>query len=105
MGLILVLDKAISLHFRSSLTFKMAFGILEPRTSHDNVPGTSYLDVHEEASVDNAQFLKKGTGRNAHVVLIPQPSDDPNDPLNWPIWQRDLILLLLTVCTLLCIGG
>lgn len=22
---------------------------------------------------------------------IPQPSDDPNDPLNWPLWRRDLI--------------
>ena len=27
-------------------------------------------------------LLKKGTGRFAHVVLVPQPSDDPNDPLN-----------------------
>jgi hypothetical protein len=21
-------------------------------------------------------------------VLVPQPSDDPNDPLNWPDWKR-----------------
>ena len=84
---------------------KMAFGILEPKTSLVNVPGTSLLDVHEQAAVDNSQFLKKGKGRNAHVVLIPQPSNDPNDPLNWPLWQRDLLLLLFTVCTLLTIGG
>ena len=28
------------------------------------------------------EMLKKGTGRLSHVVLVPQPSDDPNDPLN-----------------------
>lgn len=21
--------------------------------------------------------------------MIPQPSDDPNDPLNWPVWQKN----------------
>jgi hypothetical protein len=23
-----------------------------------------------------------------NIVLVPQPSDDPNDPLNWPNWKR-----------------
>ncbi|KAK9780767.1 putative Major facilitator superfamily transporter [Seiridium cardinale] len=27
----------------------------------------------------------------------PQPSDDPNDPLNWPLWRRDLITFTLSV--------
>lgn len=26
--------------------------------------------------------LKHGTGRFKNVILVPQPSDDPNDPLN-----------------------
>lgn len=26
--------------------------------------------------------LKHGKGRYSHVILVPQPSDDPNDPLN-----------------------
>lgn len=26
--------------------------------------------------------LKHGQGRFAHIILVPQPSDDPNDPLN-----------------------
>jgi hypothetical protein len=83
----------------------MAYGILEPKAGLANVPGTTLLDVHEQATVDNSRFLKKGTGRNAHVVLIPQPSNDLNDPLNWPLWQRDLLLLLLTACVLTIIGG
>lgn len=28
---------------------------------------------------------------------MPQPSDDPNDPLNWPLWRRDLITLTLSL--------
>jgi len=26
--------------------------------------------------------LKHGTGRFSEVILVPQPSDNPNDPLN-----------------------
>lgn len=26
--------------------------------------------------------LKHGKGRFSHIILVPQPSDDPNDPLN-----------------------
>ncbi|KAF9446134.1 MFS general substrate transporter, partial [Macrolepiota fuliginosa MF-IS2] len=33
--------------------------------------------------------LKRGTGRHAHVILVPQPSDDPRDPLNWPRWKKE----------------
>ncbi len=28
---------------------------------------------------------------------MPQPSDDPNDPLNWPLWKRDLICFVLSI--------
>ena len=28
---------------------------------------------------------------------MPQPSDDPNDPLNWPLWRRDLITCILSL--------
>jgi hypothetical protein len=24
------------------------------------------------------------------IVLVPQPTDDPNDPLNWSTWKRSL---------------
>ncbi|KIX00338.1 uncharacterized protein Z518_10477 [Rhinocladiella mackenziei CBS 650.93] len=35
------------------------------------------------------------------VVLIPQPTEDPEDPLNWPRWKKGLILLVIAVnaCT------
>ena len=34
-------------------------------------------------------------------MQIPQPSDDPNDPLNWPLWRRDLITFALCFAAIL----
>jgi hypothetical protein len=39
--------------------------------------------------------LKHGTGRNAHIVLAPQPSEDPNDPLNWSALKKEVSLMIL----------
>ncbi|EIM83258.1 MFS general substrate transporter, partial [Stereum hirsutum FP-91666 SS1] len=50
------------------------------------VPGTTLLSElsvrHGHGAVINtvAHKLKRGTGRDSHVVLNPQPSDDPRDP-------------------------
>ena len=81
----------------------MAWGILESRTPH-HVPGTVLL---QESSDDETHFtnLKTITYRGKTIILVPQPSDDPNDPLNWPLWMRDLITLLYGYCTLLIVGG
>jgi hypothetical protein len=88
----------------------MGLGVLEPRTAQGHhVPGTVLLDTHSNNPDDElhlqAAGLKKASGNNSDVILVPQPSDDPNDPLNWPLWQRDLILLLYAFCTLCTIGG
>ncbi|KAK3071701.1 hypothetical protein LTR53_008167 [Teratosphaeriaceae sp. CCFEE 6253] len=76
----------------------MVYGILECYKM-EMVPGTALLRDQEDApgelqGVDTAR-LKHGTGRFSHVLLVPQPSDSPNDPLNWPTWQKDLILFLV----------
>lgn len=34
---------------------------------------------------------------NSGVVLVPQPSEDPNDPLKWPQWKK--MLAFGTTCT------
>ena len=31
-------------------------------------------------------------------VLIPQPTADPNDPLVWPTWRKNLVLLVVCIC-------
>jgi MFS family permease len=40
------------------------------------------------------ELLRHGTGRHAHVILAPQPTLSPNDPLNWPTWHKDVILAI-----------
>ncbi|KAI0458617.1 hypothetical protein F5B21DRAFT_500123 [Xylaria acuta] len=41
-------------------------------------------------SIDPKRNLKYGVGKYATVELSPQPSEDPNDPLNWPLWKKTL---------------
>ncbi|TPX12423.1 uncharacterized protein E0L32_006835 [Thyridium curvatum] len=77
----------------------MGLGILEDRVM-DHVPGTTrYFDDPErpQYSRDGVTGLKCDTSGPQPIVLVPQPSDDPNDPLNWPLWRRDLITFVLSV--------
>lgn len=50
---------------------------------------------------ESASTIKTSKTRNG-VVLIPQPADDPRDPLNWP--QKKKYLILFT-CSLAAFGG
>ncbi|TFK46317.1 putative cycloheximide resistance protein [Heliocybe sulcata] len=76
----------------------MALGVLEDHHL-EHVPGTARLEELKRvkhgivAPVDDPSVarLKKGTGRDSHVILVPQPSDDPRDPLNWPVWKREIL--------------
>lgn len=67
------------------------FGILQsPHYPDGRVPGTALIDDRTRLySADVVHNLKHGTGRNSHIVLVPQPSDDPRDPLNWPRWKKE----------------
>ena len=61
----------------------MGFGIKEPKLSTVvNVPGTSILydrrDVEQLRPVQHAQPRHDEVGE---IVLVPQPSPSPNDPL------------------------
>ena len=64
-------------------------GILEDHKL-PHVPGTVLLDQLYAHSEDVTGRLKHGSGRNAHIILAPQPSEDPNDPLNWPYYKKSL---------------
>ncbi|GME23753.1 Major facilitator superfamily [Neofusicoccum parvum] len=75
----------------------MPLGILN--SSKENVPGT--VSLIDEGTGDSSQILKHGSGKNAHIVLVPQPSDDPNDPLNWPLWKKDLTYLIVFLGTII----
>lgn len=74
------------------------------KSALQNVPGTVLLNdaaAHVDEAVHN---LKHGTGRNSHIVLSPQPSEDPNDPLNWKPWRKELIIMILSLGAMLNAG-
>ncbi|KAI1386079.1 MFS general substrate transporter [Hypoxylon trugodes] len=43
-------------------------------------------------SYSSQRTIKYGTGKHANIELSPQPSEDPDDPLNWPLWKKHLNL-------------
>lgn len=59
----------------------MGLGILEDRKL-EHVPGTAFVledrRGQEEAVARDANLKYDKTGK---ILLVPQPSDDPNDPL------------------------
>lgn len=82
----------------------MGLGVLEDKHL-DHVPGTALLtDVvnsdrtHHRGRLDTS-LLRHGKGRDSDVLLVPQPSRSPNDPLNWPMWKKDLMLFFICIDT------
>lgn len=86
---------------------KMGLWILETeKTRATRVPGTCLLDdLHAVTAVSDAdQAAAANLKRDKNgVVLVPQPSDDPRDPLNWPRLKKELCffnMYALKVCLL-----
>lgn len=84
----------------------MPLGVLDDQKL-DHVPGTSTLNELGHVGLDDAEgvdssFLKHDpTGT---FVLIPQPSDSPNDPYNWPRWRKMMYTVAIGYgCG--CVGG
>ncbi|MCJ1473471.1 hypothetical protein MMC13_002122 [Lambiella insularis] len=60
-------------------------------------PGTEAIARPPHSSVSKqsvAEDEKKKT-KNGEIILVPQPEESMNDPLNWPSWRRDVALLSL----------
>lgn len=73
----------------------MAFGIIEP-ASNPQPQGTSLLESLSGESNSNA----------GHVVLVPEPSASPDDPLNFSRVRKELMFgtLVLGACSMGVIG-
>ncbi|KAJ5889046.1 hypothetical protein N7495_009087 [Penicillium taxi] len=61
------------------------------RTSSSSLPTSN---PPSRSSSRTRQPQKKRTA-DGQIVLEPQPDDSVNDPLNWPVWQRDAALVSL----------
>lgn len=86
----------------------MPLGIIDDREL-EHVPGTSPLnelgqvgvDLDPASGIDSAFLKHDPTGK---VVLVPQPSDSPNDPYNWPKWRKRMYTVAIGYgCG--CVGG
>ncbi|KAJ5736711.1 Major facilitator superfamily domain general substrate transporter, partial [Penicillium malachiteum] len=79
----------------------MGLGVLEDRKL-EQVPGTCNIYETDDGNHHTGANLKYDRTTAEPTILVPQPSDDPNDPLNWPLWRRDLILGIISFVTILC---
>ena len=85
----------------------MPLGILEDhRMAH--VPGTVLLEealgivgLPETGMMDHRALKHDKSGT---IILVPQPSGDPNDPLNWPRWRKEMFMVA-AVWGVGCVGG
>lgn len=72
---------------------KMPFGILED-TRLEHTPGTAPLQGHSDtdnySGIDSSLLKYDRTGK---IVLVPQPSDSPNDPYNWSRTKKELFTI------------
>lgn len=75
----------------------MAFGVLEP-SSPGAVPATVILDERAQDGIASLSSLKRSG--EVQVVLVPQPTDDPNDPLNWTQFEKYVVFLILCMGSL-----
>lgn len=55
---------------------------IHPVNLRDPVFLADQADVPREYEEVPREFLKHGRGKYSNVILVPQPSDSPNDPLN-----------------------
>ncbi|KXL45180.1 hypothetical protein M433DRAFT_281416 [Acidomyces richmondensis BFW] len=82
----------------------MGLGVLDD-SYLEHVPGTALLsdvienDQHHRRGGIDTSILRHAKGRDADIVLVPQPSRSPNDPLNWPLWKKDLMMFVICIDT------
>lgn len=68
----------------------MAPQMVPQHFDHDHVPGT--VRLVDTAGADPSHSLHDAIRSNIVLVLVPRPSSDPNDPLNWP-YHRKLLAI------------
>lgn len=80
----------------------MWFTPLEDKSSLTQVPGTVVLaDLNRASNVGTNQLdLKRD--KSGTIILSPQPSEDPNDPLNWSLAKKWTILTIIMFGACLC---
>ncbi len=63
------------------------------QTGIDDDPSAHVLDINQLGAEEHGLQ----TARDGKTILIPQPSSDPNDPLNWSSVKKHVLLFVITV--------
>lgn len=83
----------------------MPLGVLEDRKL-EHVPGTAPLNElgREDQNISGIDSGLLKHDPSGEIVLVPQPSDSPNDPYNWSRTKKELFTLTFAYgCG--CVGG
>ncbi|EON67977.1 hypothetical protein W97_07123 [Coniosporium apollinis CBS 100218] len=75
--------------------FKYAFSLSEGEVESARPPGTVVLIDHHLQRTTSGREVQEDT-----VVLNPQPSLDPADPLNWAPWRKTAMLVCVSAVPL-----
>ncbi|KAF9892290.1 hypothetical protein FE257_002067 [Aspergillus nanangensis] len=65
---------------------------VETISTHDALPS-------EPRIIGTVKLVQDG-----EIILVPQPTADPRDPLNLPTWRKWLMLFIVALCNLLASG-
>ncbi|KJK77710.1 hypothetical protein H634G_07449 [Metarhizium anisopliae BRIP 53293] len=57
------------------------------------------VESRRKRTLGNVRLMHHDT--NA-MILVPTPSSDPNDPLNWPRWKKNYIAVVLCIAIAMC---
>jgi hypothetical protein len=71
---------------------------VQPESNHYGVDSDVVLLDTGAAHLESGQLGDIKLAKDGHTVLIPQPTSDPNDPLNWS-WKRKHLMLAVVSMT------
>ncbi|KAJ0422381.1 major facilitator superfamily domain-containing protein [Aspergillus carlsbadensis] len=72
--------------------FRHAFSLSRQQVQDAVPPGTVSLSIHAQQVAHGSATKHEG-----ELILVPQPSSDPADPLNWATWRKTTILVLMSL--------
>ncbi|KAJ9116531.1 hypothetical protein QFC24_006698 [Naganishia onofrii] len=82
----------------------MGIGIIynqDNATADEEVPGTCVFGSSLQTVDDQLKATLKRDKKNSELILRPQPSDDPADPLNWSPFRKEAAYLSLLLGAIL----
>jgi len=71
----------------------------------DSIGETTGYVVDVSQIQDKALVERLKLASDGRTILIPQPSEDPNDPLNWSWFKKHLILIIISATAFLADYG